>query len=813
MARNWRSVNPAKYAKKDNPLGAALEGFASVYVPAVMKQKELDERRAYEEEKERKARAAAAAKAAKAQEAKDKKLAKNAKILAKQYSGSDNNGEALVFFTQQLQLTDGDVGDAMAIADRMIANGNLKFVTREVDKPLQGPDVPRDFPLTVSPDGQKPVSEFGNTGNAINAGNVGTFTSKLDEEGKETNAYKTEGDQMSEIFAPVSEEPVISLPEEGIEITPFGQELDDLDYEQLRTLEDIQMYEMQIENGDIKLSDEAKEIVRKQKEKLTGQANKAWIDEASSSEDKAYSAVVKFQSTNDTANLATAKAIYNSWKNKTKPYEELLNPTELMGKTAAELEEIKATALFLAGQDPESGALNTSFIDQKITSAKNLENDQEARKYIEKANSYNSTISQIELATAEGADDKIISRLNEIATKQKTGEIEIQLAANGIQGAQAFEGVYTNDQGDKDFGILIKMPDGTITLEDGKTKVEGRPMQEMEAKRYESIAVQTQKFGAELNAQGAAITEGLRNAETIIGLAKNDPRVRNAGGDVAQAVTNFARGTESVLEVLGDLFKGGKETVSEEELKAALAAKGYSGDGIVDAFISGDIQQLGDATAQFEASVLSFVFRAGRMEGQAGNAMSNKDFERLQEMLNVKGGINAFETTVRNFMAEKVKSYDDKVVQFNTTGPIGSFVNDYGYAPVAAPSRFSDFVTTRNEPELTTAYQNTISYVPPKNTFTNDTSGDGTQSTNDFFNGKPFKMKSSDGVEVEFTLKDVDARLKSFGLDKDEGGLGLTGDDLIQKQSSFITQMAKNMNMSVDAWVKMYQAATKTQGD
>lgn len=279
MARNWRSVNPAKYAKKDNPLGAALEGFASVYVPAVMKQKELDERRAYEEEKERKARAAAAAKASKAQEAKDKKLAKDAKILAKQYSGSDNNGEALVFFTQQLQLTDGDVGDAMAIADRMIANGNLKFVTREVDKPLQGPDVPRDFPLTVSPEGKNPVSEFGNTGNPINAGNVGNFTSKLDEEGKETNAYKTEGDQMSEIFAPVSEEPAIPLPEEGIEITPFGQEEVKLDYDRLGSLDDIRRYEMEIKNEGLNLSEEALGIIADEKERLTEAAGKLSIDE------------------------------------------------------------------------------------------------------------------------------------------------------------------------------------------------------------------------------------------------------------------------------------------------------------------------------------------------------------------------------------------------------------------------------------------------------------------------------------------------------------------------------------------------------
>jgi len=642
---------------------------------------------------------------------------------------------------------------------------------------------------------------------------VGDFKSSgTDESGEERNAYKAEGDQMAEIFAPVSEEPAIELPEDGIKITPPGQQLDDLDYDQLKSLEDIQMYEMQIENGDVKLSEDAKEIVRKQKEKLTGQANSAWIKDASSSADKAYSAVVEFQAKGDTANLATAQAIYKSWQNKTKPYDEILNPTELIGKTAAELEEIKATAIFLAGQDPASGALDTAFIDQKITAAKDIENNQEARKYIEKANSYNSTISQIELATAEGANEKIINRLNEIARKQKTGEIEIQLAANGIQGAQAFEGVYINDQGKKDFAILIRMPDGKITLEDGTTVVQGRPLQEMEAKRYEDIAVQTQKVSTELNLQGAAITEGLRNAETILTLAKNDPRVRNAGGDVAQGITNFARGTESVISVLDSLFKGGKETVTEEELKAALEAKGFKGDGIVDAFISGDIQQLGDATAQFEAAVLSFVFRAGRMEGQSGNAMSNKDFERLQQMLNVRGGIGAFETTVRNFMAEKIKSYDDKVVQFNVTGPIGSFIKDYEYSPVAAPKTFADFVKIREDTELATAYQNTISYVPAEPVIRNDTSGDGKQSTNDFFNGKPFKMKSSDGVEVEFTLKDVDAQLKSFGLGKDEGGLGLTGDDLIQKQSSFITEMAKKMNMSVDAWVKMYQAATNPQG-
>ena len=251
MARNWRSVNPANYRKKENMAGALLEGFASVYVPTVLKQKELDDKRAYEEEKERKARAAAAAKAAKAQEAKDKKLSKNAKILAKQYSGSDNNGEALVFFTQQLQLTDGDVGDVMSLTERMIEDGRLKFVTKTESRPLQGPDVPSDFQtsLTVGD------TTFDKTisGKPLTVGKLDRIANNENN----SDAVRDEAGQMAEVFAPVSEEPNMDTPVEGIEITPFGQQDDKLDYTRLGSLDDIEMYRLEIEGGDIKLSEEA----------------------------------------------------------------------------------------------------------------------------------------------------------------------------------------------------------------------------------------------------------------------------------------------------------------------------------------------------------------------------------------------------------------------------------------------------------------------------------------------------------------------------------------------------------------------------
>ena len=794
----WRNVNPAKYAPKQDILGDIATGFANVYVPAVMKQAELDEKRKYEEEKERKQRAAAAARAAKAQDEKDKKLARNAKILAEQFTGTKNNSDAVVYFTQQLQLMDGDVADVLTMTENRVKSGQVEFTTETNTRQLQmqGPDYPRNEPLPKGVTVGETTYTSTKAGTPITPEKLPAFAANENN----PQEIRDETAQMAEIFAPVSEEPTVDVEKTtyGVKVNPYGKQADKLDTSRLTTLEDIEMYELAIENGDINLNDKSLAIIEERKNELQGRQRLSWVDEASESEEKAFAAITAFEAKGDTENATKAKAIYNSYKNKTKPYEELIKPDALIGKTSAELEDIKSTAKYMAGD----AKIDTTFIDQKIKDAKLVEGNATARKYLEKATNENATLAQIKLATLDGASEDIIKHLTNLAEQQKKTEIEKNLAAQGIQGAQVFSGTYPDPKtGEKVFAKIISLPDGTQKLEDG-TEVKATPLTEEEAKDRENISVQTQKVSTELNETGAAITEGLRNAETVVSMAKNDPRVRNAGGDVAQGITNFARGTESVISVLDSLFKGGKEFVTEAELKAALGRSGYRGDGIVDAFISNDVQSLADATARFEASILAFVFRSGRMEGQAGNAMSNKDFERLQEMLNVKGGIGAFETTVRNYMAEKIKNYDDKVVQFNTTGPIGSFVKTWGWSPVETPKTFSSFVELRNEPELTAAYQNTISYVPAAAPKAVDTSGDGANATNDFFNGKPFKVTSAQGTAGELTLKDVQAALDGYKQT-------YTGQDLIDKQEELITEIAGQMNMTVEKWLEMYKAVTQ----
>lgn len=802
----WRSVNPAKYAPKSNALGDMLEGFASVYVPAVMKQKELDEKREYEEALERKRKNAAAAKAAAEQDKKDKKLAKDAKVLAQRYSGTTDNSEAVLYFTQQLQLFDGDVGDVISNADSMVEKGQLKFTSQQFEEEITRFDPTKAPPVRLDSIGSYTSTSVGQPegeSRPLTSLDLNRISSYKDDEDKsdtaKANAVVAEqmkanfGDQQLES----SETETVTGTQYGVEITPAGQEFYDVDLSSISTVADINALERDIRVNQRRIKPEIITELGTMKAEFKAVEDMAWVTDASKSREAAVSKVVEFTARNDATNKKKAQAIVNSFDNQTKPYKELLEPSTLIGQTSAQLTEIKKTAELLGATEADLKLITT-----KITDAQAVENDDKARVYLEKATSANATIAQIELAKEEGAGLRTIKRLTDILELQQKTDIETQLAANGIEGAQAFDGVFTNPlTNEKGYGVLIKHPDGKVTLEDGTTEVvNSRKMVDMEAERYESIAVQTQKVSTELNSQGAALTEGLRNAETIISLAVNDPRVRNAGGDVAQGITNFARGTESVISVLDALFEGGKQVVTEEELKAALDKQGFKQDGIVDAFISGDIQALADGTARFEAAVLAFVFRAGRMEGQSGNAMSNKDFERLKEMLNVKGGVVAFETTVRNFMAEKIKSYDDKVVQFNTTGPTGTFVRDYGYSPVKAPQKYSDFVQNRKDQELSTAYQNTISYVPPDAPRTKDTSGDGTDTTNDFFNGATFTTKSGED-DVSFTLEDVENYLEELSQN-------YTGDELKSKQEEYITGLAELMNMKVQSFITMYNAAT-----
>ena len=437
-----------------------------------------------------------------------------------------------------------------------------------------------------------------------------------------------------------------------------------------------------------------------------------WIAEASKSKDNAFSAIVQYTALDEPGKLAIAKAMHKSFTDNDVPYKSLLQVDTLIGKDSKTLIEIKDAAVELGATDKD-----LKFIVSKIENIQDIETSEEGRKYIEASTSRDKTLSQLRLAEENGASENIITALEELATEQQKGKINVALAQNGQVGAFATDSVYTDpNTGILRYGVLIAQPDGTReTYPDGIKVEDARSMTDSETAQFQKIAVQSNKYYMAASEANVAIAEGLRTTEYILDLARNNDMVREFGGDVAQGLTNFVRGGSGTFKVLESLFKGRPldYVVTEDQLRAATGyAAGSDKEALVDAIISGDVQQLASDTAKYEAAVLSLVFRSGKMEGQTGNAMSNADFVRLQTMLDVKGDFSAFEETLRRYMGGKIKSYDALAGNIMEMGLINSFKENYGYTPVKAPLNFKDFVTSRSDPELQTAYDNTVSFVP-----------------------------------------------------------------------------------------------------
>lgn len=760
------------FQKPDNTLQKGIMAAGDIAVSKILKAQE-EERL---EERRKKAAAAAEAKRLAAEQRKKeeeaKKLARQAKAVATRYNAADNPA-AVNYITEQL-YTFGD--SAAALIESDIKSGRVSFVDEMRDRPLQGPDVPRDFPLTVDPDSREPLTEFSN-GTKLTAGNVGKFKSFPDEEGNETNPYKTEGDQMAEIFAPVSEEPAVSLPYKGVEIDPDATETEKLDFTKIQTVADVDGALRNIKVNDINVDDKTLKELKNLRATYYARESAAWVAEASESADKAFAAMRRFEAQSDNTNYVIAKGIYTGWLNKDAPYKGLLDPEGLIGKSAQDLRDTKAVATSL-GAKPE----DFSVLDQLLESTEIVENDAKAQAYITGASSYNRTVAQIEAALASGdykADDPLISHLNNIARKQQKQEIEKEV---GVQGVVAVDGLYIDPEtNEKTFAIIMRHPNGINRLRDG-TVVDYIPLSETEASEFAKLSVQTQKYAQELVTSSTAIAEGLRNAENIIQIAKDDPRVRNAGGDVAQFVSGFARGTDSVLGVVQDIFadRGPDYVLTEDELRRELGTRGIS-DNVLTAALSDELLNLADKTAQFEAGVLALVFRSGRMEGQAGNAMSNKDFERLMQMLDVKGSVTAFENTVRNYMKEKILSYDDKAFGQDAAGAVAAFKKNFGWSPVQEALPFEDFVTQRNESTLTQSFNATMQYSPQATKTGGDETVGVTPTAMNAF------LESGGGIKIgdaELKLTDVLGELKKYETQ-------FQGDELVAKQQALITQIAK----------------------
>ena len=166
-----------------------------------------------------------------------------------------------------------------------------------------------------------------------------------------------------------------------------------------------------------------------------------------------------------------------------------------------------------------------------------------------------------------------------------------------------------------------------------------------------------------------------------------------AGGTVPKALKGI--GIEvlafgDTINKLAERSKGGEEfnielADFESELKAN---KGLSPDKTLadiertldEALGSGIVNQA-TAKSLYETKILLMAFRLGGLEGQSGNALSNKDFERLQLILNPSRDVRVAKTALQDYMVTMIREQDTRATLINNDPNATGFENRYGINP------------------------------------------------------------------------------------------------------------------------------------
>ena len=424
----------------------------------------------------------------------------------------------------------------------------------------------------------------------------------------------------------------------------------------------------------------------------------SWISEASSSADAMTAKSREFFQAGDLVNFNLATTMAKSIRNGEASYKDLLEPTYLVGKSAQELNAIRRIA-----EQANAPASELTALKGEIAAAEALEQSGLYRKYADNATSVNTTETQISLAKKEGAGNNIIQALEDLKAQQQANS-ERQTAAekNGFNIVTVEAKVPLGD-GKFEYKTVYQKPGETGYRDaEGNEVTNALPLGSNENDSFKTIRTETQKIITELGVANTALAEGMNTASQAIEIVEEDARVAGAGGKLAKFLASAGRSGGQVLSVAEELFKSNEEITLDQ-----LQREGGFDNNFLDAVISGNVQNLADATARFEAKMLSLAFQVGRMEGQSGNAMSNQDFRKIMEIVRTSGGsAEAFKKNLTDYMAGKIESYDQK--HFKVVGPgsqIQGFKDNYGFSPVSEPLNMADYVAAQPSQSLKDNYK------------------------------------------------------------------------------------------------------------
>ena len=384
---------------KDNFKGFANAAniIAKSWMQDAADEKEAEKLRLKEEKAERKRIRNAQA----AAETKDKKLRSNATILANNYSADPTNKAAVDYFYQQLVLNDGNVGSVETSTQARIKNNQLEFIAGTTEPglfvPGQAATPLNQVEGTLPPEMQIKQDTYNrlkaenrdrilNRPNNLKAVSEGIYTQEEMDEYADAMSDKqavfgrggyrrpspdqaafvaTEAKQMDALGLGGTDdvkEPDIITPG-SVKITPYGKTPAKIDFDRIKTLEDIELYKLEMNANGMELSPELQSIVDNRELLLKGKSLKTKINTLAGDLEAARNqlqAAEVLQET-DTDEYVAIKALVVSQENNLKPWETILEPTSFVGMDKTELEQKRRVAKSLGAPDKQLTVLDAEI--------------------------------------------------------------------------------------------------------------------------------------------------------------------------------------------------------------------------------------------------------------------------------------------------------------------------------------------------------------------------------------------------------------------------------------------------------------------
>ena len=195
-------------------------------------------------------------------------------------------------------------------------------------------------------------------------------------------------------------------------------------------------------------------------------------------------------------------------------------------------------------------------------------------------------------------------------------------------------------------------------------------------------------------------------AEMVI----EDDRVLFATSGTAKTASNALKEIKNGLSLIGSVFDANQNGDLPEEITPEMVERRLQQQGIlqqgqtleqaasVDTLTLGDnVEDLAKKKAAFNAKLILMAFRAGGLEGQTGMAMSNKDFDRLKEVVNASKDGKTFVTELGKYVQGRIDTLqDDASLLQNDAGRVG-FQNRYGYDPYSGNSPVTEWSSLTEE--------------------------------------------------------------------------------------------------------------------